>query len=150
MQVHIKDLTETGLVKEGTLPEGTIDLERDAPVTCPGAMRYRVKVMLVTDELLVDGTLAADVVMRCSRCDGRFEDHIENVPYHYDQTIDAETEYVDLTEDMREAMILAFPSYPLCDTTCKGLCPQCGANRNQSPCECEPPPDSRWSVLDGL
>ena len=28
------------------------------------------------------------------------------------------------------------PLKPLCDETCKGLCPQCGANLNHETCTC--------------
>ena len=60
-------------------------------------------------------------------------------------------EAIDLTDDMREAMILAFPTVPVCRPECKGLCPQCGINRNKSECECSGPvADSRWQALDKL
>jgi uncharacterized metal-binding protein YceD (DUF177 family) len=59
-------------------------------------------------------------------------------------------ESVDLTEDIRESMILAFPHYPVCNPECKGLCPQCGVNLNNAPCSCQPPADDRWAGLDGL
>lgn len=57
-------------------------------------------------------------------------------------------ESVDLTEDVREAMILAFPVYPVCRSECKGLCDRCGKNLNEATCECAPPDDNRWAALD--
>jgi uncharacterized protein len=65
--------------------------------------------------------------------------------------ISGDTEFVDLTEDIREAVLLAIPSFPVCSTSCKGLCPQCGANLNEGPCACRPPPDDNpWSGLENL
>jgi uncharacterized protein len=41
---------------------------------------------------------------------------------------------LDLDVPVREAAILARPMAPLCRPDCKGLCPQCGADRNEGPC----------------
>jgi len=58
---------------------------------------------------------------------------------------------VDLSEKVREALILDLPIRLLCDEGCKGLCPQCGANRNLEECRCEPAEaDPRWSALRNL
>jgi uncharacterized protein len=37
---------------------------------------------------------------------------------------------------MREQFYLALPMKPLCQEGCRGLCPQCGTNLNQSECAC--------------
>jgi len=39
---------------------------------------------------------------------------------------------------------------PLCMEDCAGLCPQCGANRNEGDCGCVAPRDPRWANLDVL
>ena len=43
---------------------------------------------------------------------------------------------IDLAGLMREQFYLALPMKPLCNDDCKGLCPQCGTNRNVSQCSC--------------
>ena len=45
-------------------------------------------------------------------------------------------EIVDLESLLREQIILMMPLKPLCDETCKGLCPHCGANLNHETCTC--------------
>jgi uncharacterized protein len=45
-------------------------------------------------------------------------------------------EIVDLESLLREQIILMMPLKPLCEETCKGLCPQCGANLNIETCGC--------------
>jgi uncharacterized protein len=47
-----------------------------------------------------------------------------------------EDETIDLGQLMREQFLLSLPMKPLCRETCRGLCPQCGANLNQARCEC--------------
>ena len=56
-----------------------------------------------------------------------------------------------LLEDvLREQLVLALPMRTLCIEECKGLCPQCGKNRNTGACKCQPANDARWEALKGL
>ena len=55
---------------------------------------------------------------------------------------------LDLTELLRQNILLALPSAPLCSPNCKGLCPYCGKNLNEGECECrEKKTDPRWRKL---
>jgi uncharacterized protein len=57
-----------------------------------------------------------------------------------------------LLEDvLREQVLLSLPVKTLCKLDCKGLCPRCGADRNNQPCNCDAgPSDPRWEALAGL
>ncbi len=59
-------------------------------------------------------------------------------------------ETVDLEPLLREQFVLAVPFAPLCAETCKGLCPQCGIDRNTGTCTCAAPIDPRLAALKGL
>src|ERR1043166_4347455 len=48
---------------------------------------------------------------------------------------------VDVTPAVREELALAAPQYVLCRDDCKGLCPQCGQDRNVGTCTCVQAPD---------
>jgi uncharacterized protein len=62
-----------------------------------------------------------------------------------------EDEAIDMDELVREQVLLAMPARALCSEDCKGLCPVCGANRNEKPCECEAQDtDPRWQALKDL
>jgi len=62
-----------------------------------------------------------------------------------------EDETIDVDELVREQVLLAIPARALCTEDCKGLCPVCGANRNETPCECESrETDPRWAALKNL
>lgn len=52
-------------------------------------------------------------------------------------------DHLDLSEMVREQVILAAPMQPLCRENCRGLCPQCGQNLNERRCTC--PPEQRPS-----
>jgi uncharacterized protein len=57
-----------------------------------------------------------------------------------------------LLEDvLREQVLLALPMQRVCQDSCKGICPECGKNRNEGECGCSPVAvDDRWSALRNL
>jgi uncharacterized protein len=58
---------------------------------------------------------------------------------------------IDVDPVVREQVLLALPSYPVCQESCKGLCPVCGANLNERDCGCDRHvPDPRWAGLEKL
>jgi uncharacterized protein len=66
------------------------------------------------------------------------------------RVIDARATVLDLSETVREELILSVPEYVLCRDDCRGLCPGCGQDLNVRSCGCQPSKDSRWSPLEGL
>lgn len=58
---------------------------------------------------------------------------------------------IDLTEALRQNLLVAVELVPLCSQDCKGLCPSCGVNLNVDQCACPPPEQSSpFAVLQGL
>lgn len=57
---------------------------------------------------------------------------------------------IDLEPVARDAVLLELPVAPLCRPACLGLCPDCGANRNEDPCGGHERTDPRWAALDVL
>ena len=57
---------------------------------------------------------------------------------------------VDLEPMIRDTVGLALPINPLCRPECAGICPRCGADLNEGPCDCAAPTDERWSALNQL
>lgn len=150
MIIALADIGLDGLDLSGTVPVEALEGRPGDPARCVSAVRCELHCQIVDREFLVDGTLSAELELRCRRCDCMFPETLQDLPYHYDQELDPMPESVDLTEDIRESMLLGFPSYPVCRETCKGLCAQCGANLNEESCNCKPPPDVRWGALDRL
>lgn len=119
----------------------------------PGQMYLRVEIKTAAD-------------FECDRClDGftqslvtRYEmfyvfDEIEAGKYVPEEVtvITPDTVQIDLSEDVREMIVMAVPLKLLCREGCKGLCPRCGANWNLGNCSCkEEVADPRWSGLQNL
>jgi uncharacterized protein len=58
---------------------------------------------------------------------------------------------LELEDILREQILLALPMQRVCSEDCKGICPVCGKNRNQSACDCTTHPvNDRWGALRKL
>ncbi len=86
------------------------------------------------DVIDVVGTVTGTMSFECSRCLKLFEQEIK-IPFECSFT---KEEYeCDITEEVRESVLLNIPMQPLCKKDCKGLCPVCGNNKNEKDCFCE-------------
>ena len=151
MEINITNIPDDGKIFEGEDSASILGLDNDKNLRLESPIRYNLKVHLVSDELMVRGTLAVDVSFKCSKCCEFFNFAVSDYPLECFRDIsDQNSESVDLTPDIREAIILAFPNYPVCSLDCIGLCSQCGIDLNKDKCDCRPPQDSRWSVLEDL
>jgi uncharacterized protein len=55
---------------------------------------------------------------------------------------------IDAVSLAKEEIYLTIPMKPVCDESCRGICPSCGADRNRETCACtEAPGDARWAAL---
>ena len=55
---------------------------------------------------------------------------------------------LDLRPALREQILLRVPHYVVCSDDCRGLCPHCGTDLNQSACACAPVTEaSSWDAL---
>ena len=131
----------TRLDPEGETFEGEVDcVDIDEEFVKPfGGVRYRLHAQVFGTELLVRGRLEQDFDLVCSRCGKDFDDTVTVEDYTFSCPIDEKQPEVDLTEDVRESIILALSTYPVCSEGCSGV------ERRQ-----EMPADDRWGALDGL
>ena len=95
--------------------------------------------------------LEQDFEAVCSRCGGDFDFTVKVPDFTVSVEVDDKTEYVDLTDEARQSIILALPTYPVCRPDCLGVCTSCGKNLNEGPCKCKrEETDDRWGALEGL
>lgn len=58
---------------------------------------------------------------------------------------------MELEDILREQLLLALPMQRVCREECLGICPVCGKDRNETPCDCrEQTADDRWGALRKL
>lgn len=67
------------------------------------------------------------------------------------ETDELQSNTLDLTQLVREQILLSVPEQFLCREDCKGLCEKCGENRNLVDCNCgKDEIDPRWAALKNL
>lgn len=164
MKIIVSEIPEEGI--ELDLKD---DIQSDV-VRIVSPVKSLLRLDKIEDEVIIKGTLSADVELECSRCLSHFPTRISsqvNVVYHPVREIvkseqrelkSAELDTVFYTDDLidtddllGEQLILNLPMKPLCSPDCKGFCPKCGADLNISGCGCETKEtDSRFEVLKKL
>ena len=102
-------------------------------------VHLRMKVSVVNKVFVAMGAYEGRVTMECHCCLKRFEHPVQSTDYLWEQPVTLSgDEIIDLTEGVREDIMLRLPLKNLCSQDCKGLCPQCGKDLNEGRCECKP------------
>ncbi len=147
--------------------EDNVQLDEDLKVT--GPIVGKVRIRRVNQGLLVDGAVDVPLQLTCTRCLKLFEQTF-HLPFEerFYPTIDIVTgtplppteeedvfpiddhHLIDLTEAIRQGILLELPMVTLCKEDCAGLCSQCGHDLNLGPCDCKPEMDERFSALSTL
>lgn len=129
------------------------------------------QVRKVREEIVIEGRVSSWIQMSCARCLKPHQVHLDDsfeVKYlPYPQELDSVEEIelnetdmgityytgedINLTELVREQVLLLLPVKALCKTDCAGLCPSCGKDLNEGPCSCaQEPVDHRFAMLKNL
>lgn len=149
--VDIARLDRGGEWFEGETAPDVLELGGSEFVKPVGGIEYALKVERIGTELLARGALRQRLRYVCSRCARDFEAAVAEKDFICTVEINETSSFVDLTGEIREAIILGLSAYPVCDAACKGLCAACGANLNVEECACRKEgTDNCWAALDAL
>jgi uncharacterized protein len=172
VRLRIRDIDET--TKELVYEESTAELNpllehgpvHDFSFVGPAAVQLRY--YRSGQEIFLEGETRARVVGECARCLESFEfAHAPSFSFIMvprqgrwaEEDLAGgggdlcwyEGEEIDLSPMLRERMLLALPTLPLCREGCRGLCAQCGRDLNAGPCDCTTAAgDPRLAVLRAL
>lgn len=116
----------------------------------------------VTEGVYVSGTASARLEGECSRCLDPISDDVEariGELFAYpdsatEETTDADEiprlvdDRIDLTQTVRDAIVIDLPMAPLCTPDCPGLCTECGTRWADLPSDHgHETLDPRWAAL---
>ncbi len=160
---------QSGGTRHYELREGIDHLDPD--ITPLSTVDGQIQMVRTADGILVMGRLYTSLELVCSRCldefsmpvtfemEEEFKPSVDivtgaNLPILADDEpatrIDAH-HILDLTEVIRQNILLAIPPVPVCRSKCAGLCPQCGMNLNEGKCDCKSDDvDPRFEALKQL
>jgi len=162
MKILVADIPDEGLA---------VDLEErlspdHRPVTSP--VKANLQLQKTGSEVIISGELHTEMMLECSRCLREFMRETDipvNVVYHPLKEVEGNRhalalntdemdmdfyrdDEIDLQELLTEQIALEAQMKPLCNESCKGLCPHCGADLNTGSCSCSKDSiDPRLEVL---
>jgi uncharacterized protein len=175
MFLSLKEMEVRKVRFDETFPPGEIDfsgagVRQASPLHAEG----EAELLANTDgEVRIKGHLRVNLESECDRCLARAEFPLDSgfdLFYRPSALLDVEEELaidegeaemgfyegegMELEEILREQILLLLPMQRVCSPDCKGICPVCGRNRNETACHCpaEPVPDvesadDRWKAL---
>ena len=172
MFLSIKEMELRKIRFDETFAPGELDFTEDeirqaGPLHAQGT----AELLANTDgEVRVRGNLDVQMEAECDRCLGRarfplntsfdlFYRPMSFIAREEEVGIDegeAELGFyegagMELEDILHEQILLTMPMQRVCREDCQGICPACGKNRNETPCDCKPASsDSRWDALQGL
>jgi uncharacterized protein len=121
--------------------------QRLAEDLCVDFVRGIVEFTRINRGIFVRGQLHSQIQLECARC-------LETFAQPLDLHLEAQfglppispqrrpifpmgaNGILDLTEALREQIVLDLPMRSLCRPDCRGLCIECGKNLNEGPCGC--------------
>lgn len=146
MKIHILQIPPEGKHVEGEDPASVLNLT-DSQVIPIKPLSYSLDVGLSGGGLFATGMLRTAFSAECARCLRQFEMPVVVEDFACQVEIESQ-EAVDLTEVLREDILLALPAYPHCDEdgglSCSGT---------PVPLQKESPPQDHrevWTALDDL
>ena len=146
-ELRLKDRRYTG-----EEPVSILEIESEPFVRAAGVINYVLNARCLGNDLLVQGSLALTMDFMCARCAEWFRKPLRVPDFVRSFPLSSGNESIDLTEDIREDILLALPINVVCSDECRGLCPMCGVNLNKRQCACHAGEETpaAWSVLERL
>jgi uncharacterized protein len=146
-------------------PDELNPVDERVRLTAPAAVTGKVK--LSGNEVFVSGHVDSRAQIECDRCLQPVEapvsadftlDYITGSEYESSEVAELteaemsvavfDGEGLDVDEIVKEQILLAVPTRMLCREDCKGICPECGIDRNTGECSCVADDiDPRWAAL---
>jgi len=155
MQINVAQLLKWPVGTTRIHPIDTdqpLQLDDERTVTLTGG---RVRLDRIDMGILARGDAEGTVILECGRCVEPYEAAIKvhfeeefapSIEVHTGAPLPAPEDdlifvidgnhILDLSEALRQNMLVALPISPICSPSCAGLCPICGGNRNLRPCTC--------------
>jgi uncharacterized protein len=172
MFLSVKEMELRKVRFDETFEPGLIDFScEDIEQATPLAVKGVAEMLANSEgEVRVQGRYTVEMASQCDRCLGRARFRLDSPfdLFYRPASLIAREEEVEIDEGeaeigfyegggmelediLREQVLLALPMQRICSDVCKGICPVCGKNRNETECDCKlESHDDRWGALRKL
>lgn len=100
-----------------------------------GPLRVQIKAVKDSAIAKIKVSVQAPLELMCSRCLKTFF-RVLSQAFDLVYALDLSERVIEIDENIREELLLNYPTKILCQENCKGLCYKCGADLNESVCGC--------------
>jgi uncharacterized protein len=149
-------------------PEDLNPVDERVSLTAPAAVNGKIR--LSGNQVFVSGHVETRAQVECDRCLKPVElpvstdftlEYISDSDYETSQAAELteaemsvsvfDGQAIDVDEIVKEQILLTVPTRMLCREDCRGICPECGADRDTGECNCVTNDiDPRWAALKNL
>jgi uncharacterized protein len=172
MFLSVKEMELRKIRFDETFQPGQIDFtDEDLEQATPLRVTGSAELLAHSDgEMRIQGRYQVEMAAQCDRClaQARFPlDASFDLFYRPSSLLAREEEVgidegeaemgfyenggIELEDILREQVLLSLPMQRVCNDACKGFCPVCGKNRNETTCDCRVEnTDDRWGALRNL
>ncbi|NOY60066.1 MAG: DUF177 domain-containing protein [Calditrichaeota bacterium] len=141
---------------------GELELENNDVFISPIDVRFEID--KVGHEFYIKANIKTKTHLLCDRCAEPYDENLDESvrivitsdselgnPEEDIYSITASSTEIDITESIKETLLISLPAKRLCKADCKGLCPVCGTKLNFETCSCKTDEiDPRWEALKKL
>ena len=178
MEILIEQIPEDGLILKFEKSESAFpvlsEMVTNGECDFKVPIRTALRALRIAEIVEIEGDVASTVWLPCSRClkpvetslnshfsltfmhqpaESEQEDESREVELNADEMgmVYFQGDKISLIDTIQEQVLMEFPFRILCKHGCKGLCPNCGADLNETPCDCNPKPSTgKFDVLKNL
>jgi uncharacterized protein len=172
MFLSVKEMEVRKVRFDVTFPVGRLDFSAEELVQAGPLQAAGTAELLENSggDFRVVGRYTVEMASQCDRCLGRARfalDAALDLFYQPAKVIAVDEEVaidqneaeigfyngdgIELEEILHEQILLSLPMQRVCSEDCRGICPECGVNRNEVSCGCaEKESDPRWTALRHL
>jgi uncharacterized protein len=166
-EMEVRKIRFDEVFQPGQIDFSGEDIEQGTPLQVAGTAELLAH---SEGEVRIQGRYTVEMTAQCDRCLGQakfpldasfdlFYRPMSDIAVEEEVEIDegeAELGFyedggMELEDILREQVMLALPMQKVCSDVCKGICPVCGKNRNETVCDCRmETTDDRWGALRKL
>jgi uncharacterized protein len=158
LTIDLRTFPEDGKQLTGELDAACMELPTDGGVKALSPLRYDIQVFRDGAAMMLTGSLSAEFELQCGRCAEWMPYRVELDAYGSDAEMSSSDERtIDLTDTLREDILVALPSYPRCEdgNVESRECPAQGQFDEIAPIEELAPDDAPqdgtvWAALDNI
>ncbi|MBQ4314028.1 MAG: DUF177 domain-containing protein [Lentisphaeria bacterium] len=152
IKFSVSRLDKEPIELKGTEDKEFIALPENDAYTVVAPLEYALTAVKISGGALITGSCRTVISGVCGRCLEELEQEISADDIELFIDLEDAPEEIDISDDIREELLINLPMNLLCDEDCAGLCSECGNNLNKKSCSCggKSSGSLAWSALDDL